>query len=261
MTAARVLGSALFASALVGLVPAAHAERIVSSLSEHRVQITSSFTGQNLVIFGTIEPDPGGTLRRQGYDIVVTVVGPRQSMVTRRKEQVLGLWVNVESRVFVDPPIYLAVLATRPLDQIAAPEMLRRLQVGLSNFLLPQRIGPDIADVVANDPYRMAFLRQKEAQGLYYEKPQAVTFTTPSLYQARIPLPGNVPVGGYQVDVKLFADGAMIARTSSPMEILKAGIEQIIADGARYHGFLYGLATTLMALVTGWFASVIFRRD
>jgi hypothetical protein len=29
----------------------------------------------------------------------------------------------------------------------------------------------------------------------------------------------------------------------------------------RDHGLLYGLATALMALLTGWFASVVFRKD
>jgi uncharacterized protein (TIGR02186 family) len=253
---------AVLLPAMIGAAQPAAAERLVSSLTNHRVQITSSFTGdEDLVIFGTIEPDPGRALQHRTYDIVVTVVGPRQAMVTRRKERVLGLWVNVESRVFVDPPEYLAILSTRPLDQIAPPEVLRRLQVGLNNFILRQKIGPDIADVVPNDPFRMAFLREKKAQSLYYESPHAVTFLTPTLYRATIPVPGNVPVGSYEVDVKLFADGAMIARTNSALEIIKAGLEQFAADGARYHGFLYGLITTLMALLTGWFASVVFRRD
>jgi uncharacterized protein (TIGR02186 family) len=246
---------------LAGLATPARAERLVSSLSDHRVQINSSFTGKDLVIFGTIEADSNGAPRRAGYDIVVTVVGPRDAMVTRRKERVLGLWVNAQSRVFVDPPIYLAVLSTRPVEQIAPPDVLRRLQVGLNNFILRQRIGPDIADVVPSDPFRMAFLRQKKAQLLYYELPQAVTFPASLLYRATIPVPGSVPVGSYDVDVKLFAEGAMIARTTSAFEIIKTGFEQVVSDGARYHGLLYGLATTAMALLTGWFASVVFRRD
>ena len=48
--------------------------------------------------------------RRGGYDIVVTVTGPRQTLRTRRKERVLGIWVNVDSREFVNAPSYLAVL-------------------------------------------------------------------------------------------------------------------------------------------------------
>ncbi len=247
--------------AFIGVGGPAHAEKLVSSLSNHRVQITSSFTGEDLVIFGAIEPDPGGTLRNATYDIVVTVVGPRETMVTRRKERVLGLWVNAESRVFVDPPAYLAVLATRPVADIAHAEVLQREQVGLDYIPLRQRLGPLTVEVAANDPFRAAFLRQKKAQSLYYELSHAVTFLTPTLYRATIPLPANVPVGGYAVDVKLFAQGGVVGGDSSALEVLKAGVEQFVADAARYRGLLYGVVTTLMALLTGWFASVVFRRD
>ncbi len=251
---------ALLIGLLGGAGPAA-AERLVSSLSNHQVHITSSFTGEDLVLFGAAEPDSLAALRRRNYDLVVTVAGPRESMVTRRKERVFGLWVNVESRVFVDPPSYLAVLSNRPVDQIAAPEMLRRLQIGLDNYPLQQRLDSGTADMAENDPFRWAFLRRKMDQGLYYQQPTAVTFLTSTLYRAAIPLPANVPTGTYDVDVKLFADGAFIARTTSALETKKAGFEQFITDAARDYGVLYGLGTTIMALLTGWFASVLFRRD
>ncbi len=63
------------------------------------------------------------------------------------------------------------------------------------------------------------------------------------------------------MDVRLFADGNLIARTPSAFEVYKAGFEQYVTAAARNHGFLYGLATAMMALATGWLASVIFRRD
>ena len=136
-----------------GARPAA-AERLVVSLSNHRVQVTSSFTGEDLVLFGTVEPDSNGGKLRPGYDLVVTVTGPREFFRTRRKQRVAGIWVNTDSREFVKVPSYLAILSNRPVAQIANKETLRRLQIGLDNFLLPQRIGPDIADTVANDPFR-----------------------------------------------------------------------------------------------------------
>ncbi len=88
-----------------------------------------------------------------------------------------------------------------------------------------------------------------------------MTFLTPTVFRAAIPLPADVPVGNYAVDVKLFADGAMVARTNSALEVTKAGIEQYVADAARDNGLLYGFITTLMALLTGWIASVVFKRD
>jgi len=239
----------------------ATAEQLVVSLSNHRVAITSNFAGENLVLFGTIEADPGKTLRRTGYDLVITVAGPRLNLRTRRKERVLGIWVNVDSREFIQVPSYLAVLSNRPVAEIANQDVRRRLQVGLQNFLLPQQIGPDIADTTADDPFRLAFIRLQREHRLYLESPTAVTYLTPTVFRAGIPLPAEVPTGNYILDVKLFADGAMVGRTNTAMEVIKAGVEQYVAEAARDHGLLYGLGTTMMALLTGWFASAVFRRD
>lgn len=250
----------LFLMIACGARPAA-AERLVVSLSNHRVGITSSFTGEDLVLFGTIEPDSHDETLRLSYDLVITVTGPRETFRTRRKERVAGIWVNMDSREFVRVPSYLAILTNRPVKEIADADTLRRLQVGLDNFLLPQRIGPDIADTVRDDPYRLAFIRLESEQGLYRESPAAVTFLTPTVFRAAIPLPADVPTGSFAIDVKLFSGGAMVARTNSALEVIKAGFEQYVADAARDHGLLYGVATALIALFTGWLASVVFRRD
>ena len=243
-----------------GARPAA-AERLVVSLSNHRVAITSSFTGEDLVLFGTVEPDSRATTLRSSYDLVITVTGPRETFRTRRKERIAGIWVNMDSREFVGVPSYLAILSNRPVKEIASPDTLRRLQVGLDNFLLPQRIGPDIADTVPDDPYRLAFVRVQSDQNLYREAPNAVTFLTPTVFRAAIPLPAAVPTGSFAIDVKLFAGGVLVGRTNSALEVIKAGFEQYVADAARDHGLIYGVATAMMALFTGWLASVVFRRD
>jgi len=237
------------------------AERLVVSLSNHQVLVLSNFVGEDLVLFGTIEPDAQTTARASGYDLVVTVTGPRETLRTRRKERVLGLWVNVDSREFVRVPSYLAVLSNRPVGQIAASETLRRLQLGLDNFLLTQRVGFDLADTVPGDPFRTAFVRLETQAGRYSELASAVRFLTPSVFRAAIPLPADAPVGSYTVDVKLLADGALVGRANSELSVSKAGIEQYLAEAARNSGLLYGLATTLMALLTGWIASIVFRRD
>jgi uncharacterized protein (TIGR02186 family) len=237
------------------------AERLVVSLSNHRVQVTSNFAGEDLVLFGSVEPDNRNATLGSNYDLVVTVTGPRETFRTRRKDRVMGIWVNVDSREFVKVPSYLAILSNRPVSAIANEETRLRLQIGLENFLLPQRIGPDIADTVRNDPYRIAFVRLKSEQGLYRQSAKAVTFLTPTVFRVAIPLPAAAPTGSYAIDVMLFAGGALVARTNSALEVIKTGFEQYIADAAADYGLLYGSATAIMALFIGWFASVIFRRD
>jgi uncharacterized protein (TIGR02186 family) len=250
----------LIAVLTAGATPA-FAERLITSISRHQVMVTSSFAGTSIVLFGTVEPDkPGGRLRKD-YDIVVTVTGPRQTVVTRRKERLLGIWTNAASRTFVNVPTYLQVLSNRPFEEIANAETLRRLQIGLNYFVLPQQIGPDIADVVRDDPFRVNFVRLRTEQHLYGQRTNGVTFLTPTLFRAEIRLPAEAPFGNYDADVKLFAEGNMLVRTNSAFEVVKVGFEQFVATAARDYSLLYGIATVMMALLTGWFASVIFRRD
>jgi uncharacterized protein (TIGR02186 family) len=249
------------ATLALAAMPAAAAERRGSSLSSHVIRITPNFIGTQLVLFGIVERDVEGPRRRGSYDVVATVKGPPETLVVRRKDRAIGIWVNTDSRTFVQVPSYLAALSSRPIEQIVSLDLARRLQLGLRRTLLPQQIGPDTADVVRDDPFRGAFLRLKESRKLYVEEKDAVTFLTPILYSATIPVPAGVPTGTYNIELKLFADGALIASGTEAFDIVKFGFEQFVAESAVNHGLFYGLATAAMAVLTGWLASVMFRRD
>jgi uncharacterized protein (TIGR02186 family) len=253
---------ALIGIAIASTGPAA-AERLVTSVSRHQVLVNSNFTGTSIVLFGTVEPDSAAAARRRnaGYDIVVTVTGPRQTIVTRRKERVAGIWTNVASRTFVNVPSYLAIFANQPFDKIANAEILRRQQIGLDNVLLPQQIGPDLGDPGQSDTFRANFVRLKTEHKLYIQTTNGVTLLTPTVFRADVPLPAETMIGNYDVEVEVFADGAQVARGTSAFELIKVGFEQFVANAAHDHGVLYGLATAMMAIMTGWFASVVFRKD
>ncbi|ALK10826.1 TIGR02186 family protein [Blastochloris viridis] len=254
-----IAAAAIVVALLLAPAPA-FAERLVTSLSSHHVQIASNFTGTEIAVFGTVDNAPPGG-RDASYDVVVTALGPRQSFVTRRKERVLGLWVNVDSRQFVEAPAYLAVLSNRPLAEIADDDVRRRERLGIAYVRLLQRIGPDFADTVADDAFRQAFVRIRGDRGLYRESERTVTFLTDTVFRATIPLPSNVPTGNYDVEVKVFAGGRLIAQDLATLIISKVGFEQYVANQARDNALLYGVTVALMALATGWLASVIFRRD
>ena len=142
----------------------ARAERLIASLSSHRVQITSIFTGVELVLFGTIEPEPSSVPRKHAYDIIATVTGPRAD----RGDPAQGAGVRHLGQRRVAHLRRRAVLPGGAVDAAVASdfaneETQRRLQIGLAHTLLPQQIGPDIADVVVDDQFRQAFLRIKQA--------------------------------------------------------------------------------------------------
>jgi uncharacterized protein (TIGR02186 family) len=250
--AAAALGVAYFA-------PPVYAERLVTSVSTHRVLITSNFSGTELVLFGAIDGAPPDT-QIGAYDVVVSVRGPARSFVTRRKQRVLGLWVNMDSREFSQVPSYLAVMSNKPIAEIGAPELLRRYRIGLVNNVLPPAAS-DVIDVPPEDSFRGAFLRVKTNEGAYTADPKGVTFLTPRFFRAGVPIPGTAQTGDYQVDTLLNAKGALLAQQQTAIEVVKTGFEAVIAQEARNHRFFYGLGTALLALLTGLIATLLFRYD
>jgi uncharacterized protein (TIGR02186 family) len=257
----RAAATVMLALMAVGVTSPACAERLIVSVSNHRVTVTPAYSGEELVLFGSVEKDASTPASRNNYDLVVTVIGPRADMVTRRKERKFGIWINTDYREFIQVPTYLALFSNRPFDAIASPEVERRQQLGINNVLLTQHVGTDYADVVPNDAFRSAFVRLRREHGLYREETSAVTFLTPTLFRTGIPLPAEVPIGTYAVEIKLFADGALITRTETAFDIVKVGFEQFVATTARQDGLMYGVFTAFMALMTGWMASIVFRKD
>jgi uncharacterized protein (TIGR02186 family) len=252
-----------WAAAALGVIcfaPPADAERLVTSVSTHRVLITSNFTGAELVLFGSIDGAPADT-QIGAYDVVVSVRGPARSFVTRRKERILGLWVNMDSREFSQVPSYLAVMSNKPVAEIGPPEMLRRYRIGFVNNVLPPPAGSDAPDVPPEDSFRGAFLRVKTNEGAYTADPKAVTFLTPRFFRAGVPIPGTALTGDYQVETLLIAKGAVLAQQQTAIEVVKTGLEAVVAQEARNHRFFYGLGTALLALMTGVIATLLFRYD
>lgn len=248
---------ALFLLALGGGCPSARAERLVVSVSRETVQITSGFTGVDLTVFGVADPDDAAA---GSPDVVVTVRGPRQTFTTWRKARALGLWVNSESRTFLDAPAFLDILTNRPPEDMAEVEALRLGQIGLGGILLKQRVGTDDADVAPDDPFRAAFLRIRQAQGLYRENTHGVAFIAPHVFRAEVAIPGTAPPGRYAVEVQLLRGGRTVASATAAFEMQKAGVEQVIGEFSQDYGSLYGLAVAIGSLMLGGVANVLFRR-
>ncbi|WP_321499041.1 TIGR02186 family protein [Breoghania sp.] len=238
----------------------AKAETLVTALSEPAISITSNFTGADIVVFGTVERDAVTVERPDPYDIVVTVRGPKETTVTRRKGRVFGVWVNNDAVRFIDIPSFYALHATRPLEEIADTAVLNSRQIG-AEYLPMRSDGSGQEDAQRIAEFRKALLRLKLQDGLYAERTDAVTFLSPSLFRTTVPLPANVPVGNYEVEVTLFRGGALLTSHSGSLKIGKAGFEQFTFELAHTNPVIYGLATVLMALATGWLAGVIFRRE
>lgn len=236
------------------------AESLIATLSSRTVYITSNFTGAEVTVFGAIERDARTVSRAEPYMLAIKLVGPSATMVTRQKSPIFGIWVNKTSATYVNAPTFYSVNMTAPLDDLAIPAVLQREQIGLENLHLAEiETGSD--PTIGNDSFRQAFLRLRQEHGYYQERDDAIELLNPSLFRTTFELPATVPVGEYEVTVYLFRGGTMLAMDSHELTIAKSGFEQFTYTFAHTNALLYGLVTVFLAIVTGWFASVIFRRD
>lgn len=239
----------------------ARTEQLVAAVSSSVVRITSNFTGTEITVFGAIERD-AATISRQGpYDIAVVLKGPSTAFVTRKKERVLGLWVNAQSRTYVGVPSFYALATTRSLQEMAVPQLWDKFQLGLSHINLPEYIAGDAPVSAQRQDFRAAFIELKSRAGLYREDFGTVEFMSPAMFRANMALPANVPVGDYVAEVYLFRDQAVLARMEARFAVRKVDFEQMVFDFSRHQGWLYGIAAVALALLTGWLAGIIFRKD
>ena len=232
--------------------PALASESLVSGLSQDTVEITSSYTGTDIVVFGAIQsPEDTGI-----NDVVVVVRGPDADMTVRQKQWVAGIWINRDQAKLIAMPSYYFLASTRPVDKIAASYTLERYEIGLSN------IAPE--SVVSHHdarPFLAALIRHKQSDGLYGEMPGGVEFPFPALFRARIPVPATVPSGQYNVVVYLFRDGTVISAQSTPLFVDQTGLERRLYNFAHASPLSYGVSTVLMAMLLGWLSSLAFRRS
>lgn len=254
-----MMRAAFLALPLVLLPMAADAEDLVSGLSQDQIQITSNYTGSDLVVFGAIEQgadasDDTGTGRR---DVIVVVRGPAAKMDVRRKQRIAGLWINNREITLSGMPAYYYVASTQPLAKIAQPEMLGRYQIGLGH-VKPERASTH--NFSKAEQFRQAVVRERVRAHLFFEAPNGVEFLGYSLFRVHVPVPAGAPRGQYTAEVYLFKNGVVMSAQSTPLFVDQVGLERNLFNFAHGEPLAYGLATVLMAVLLGYLSSLIFRQ-
>jgi len=236
----------------------ASAQRLVSMASRDQVAITSSFSGETLTFFGNIEPEAGAEQRfvEGPFHVVITVTGPWQNRVARHSEPVFGVWMTTEQSLFRSFPSYYHVLSSGTLADITSAETLHELRI------LPEdqvQLAAEPGDRRATD-LGAEMLRLMAERGLVATNQTGVVFRSETFYAAQVSLPADVPPGSYLAHTYLFKNGALIAERSEGFTVRKIGFERFLGQAASNQPLLYGLATVLLALFTGWLGGVVFRR-
>lgn len=246
----RVLAILLAALAVI-LQPAdGRAQGLAADISDHLIAITTAFTGTTVTLFGVSE---------SGGDIIVTVIGPRDEQVVRRKDRVAGIWINAEDMTFAEVPEFYFVASSRPIEQIAHPDIQARLELGLDHIAL-RPVGAEGREISDIEAFRDALIRNKQRMALYSLQVGAVRFINEKLFRTDVPFPANVPPGIYQVQVFELVERQVVDAQRSTLVISKIGLEADVFDFAQNRAALYGIAAIIISIAAGWLAGIIFRR-
>lgn len=239
--------------------PGGPRETIEIGTSTSTIAITPDFSGADLTVFGALGNPDEFLLAIGQYDIIVTLEGPLAPATVRRKERVLGIWINTQSMDFAPIPESYSLASTRALEQIARPQVLADVGAGFHYMALnPTAYGGAAARL---GEFRDAFRRLKETSNLYQRDTNGVRFVSTNLFRATLRLPANIPNGVHTVKAYLFKSGTYVTGRTLPLRVVKTGLEQTITEAAHERPYLYGLFCVLLAVVTGWGASLIFRKE
>lgn len=239
----------------------ARAETLVTDLSQHEIQITSQFSGSELLLFGALERYATESIQTdeiavQGlnYDIIVLVQSEPTDLVIRKKEKIAGIWVNNQNQTVRGVPGYYAIGSTRPLDEFLSPMDQRSLGLGLKNIKVTNDNDIEVEE------YKDALIRNMLSKRLYQEDSGNVIVKDEILFRATLDFPSNMPVGNYKADVYLVRDGNVVINHSTALLVDKSGFERIIYNFAQEFPPLYGIMAIVVAISAGLFSGFVARK-
>jgi uncharacterized protein (TIGR02186 family) len=248
----------LAAIVLALTIAPARAERVVSSVSNANISISSSFDGETLTFFGNVEPDIGAADKAVSgpYNVVVVVIGPLADRVARLKTNNFGIWMNTTQVQFDAFPTYFQVLSSAKLSEITDPATL-----ALENILPEDQARLSVESGWWDSAvFGRQLVRLMTEKGAFGVRENGVRFLSSTFYSAQLTLPADVPNGAFIAKTYVFKDGQIIARRSEGFAVRKSGFERFVGTSAVQYPLLYGLTCVILALLTGWLGGVIFKR-
>ncbi len=232
----------------------AQANVLVTDLSKDRIAIHADFSGETLLLFGAIDPQPHGPVD----GIAVVLRGPGENIIIRQKQKQFGIWANGAAYPVGPLPGFMAVVSSTPLA-VLAPEKERQL-LGLGQDTLEPNMLSGTANKAELGAAMRAFLRLKTKDRLYNENPNAIEIIDERLFRAEIELPAGMPVGRYVTEFFAFKNGRLVGYRTGELPVDIVGAGHILHQAAYQQSLLYGLVGVVLAVLMGWGAAVLFRR-
>ncbi|GHG88629.1 TIGR02186 family protein [Pseudodonghicola xiamenensis] len=228
-------------------------EEVVLGLSTDKVAITTSFNGSEILIFGAIKRET--PIKDEPLEIVITVAGPSDPVLVRRKAHRYGMWINTDAVMVDAAPSFYAVATTGPLRQVLSQTEDLRHKISIERAIRSVGAPDNIRDSAR---FTDALIRIRDDHGLYQELEGTVAFDQQTLFRTAIDMPADLTEGDYSTRIFLTRGGAVVSQYETVINVRKVGLERWLYVLSRQHAVLYGLLSLTIAIVAGWGASAGF---
>lgn len=215
-----------------------------------RVDITTGFDGAKLVVYG---------VKRVDGELAVVVKGPEKYKTVRKKGQIMGIWMNVQSIEFENVTSYYDYALSDNENNLAEVEVLRESGVGLNAMhFVPDDEGENPAEVSV---FHEALIRLRQSSGLLPLEAQSVRYLDDGFFKVVFDLPANVPMGLYRIEGHVFRDGAVVESDVVDLKVGQVGLSADVYQFAHLHPWFYAFVILFAAGFSGLAAHYIMRKS
>ena len=225
-------------------------DNLVTDLSESTVEISSTFSGADILLFGAYDG-------QKNDDIIVVASGQKGNIKVDKKEKKLGIWMITESVIFSNVPKYYYIASNRKIEEITNKSEIKKRKLDFNNFEIKNN---KIDYKNLDKKWYEAIKRNMKKKQFWKIEENSIKLNKNTLFRKTLSLPSNVSTGMYNVKILHYRKGNLISQEESKIKIDKTGISANIYNFAQSFSAIYGIIAVIVALFFGWFTNFIFRK-
>ena len=218
------------------------AETVVLTETPSDINISASYRGTTLHVEG---------LAPQDSAIAVRFAGEKTDLALRQKGMVFDLlWMNLGTVHLHNVPSVFLVASSRPLADVGGADL--GLEAVRKAITAEENKG-DALDIPAE------LIKLKQQDGLYRESTRGITVADNGSFTANMPIPSRMSPGAYTLEVFALRNGSIAGSASAPVTVRLVGMPAWIDHMARDNSLLYGILSTLIAILGGLAIGIVFQ--
>ena len=230
-------------------------EPLLSNIINENINITASFDGAKIIVYGAIDPK----LYNDSV-IIITILGPPSKIKISKKKKYFGVWlVSANNTKLLNAPGYYAMATNNTDFTLVNSALFKKNEIGWENMKINMVNGKNLKK--DKEDYKNILKLFYTNKNLLVIEKSGVVILEDTLFRANFELPGITPIGEYKVNTFLVSnDGILLSSWQNAVKITKGGMGAYLYDYSKEHSFLYGVFAALGAILLGFTASEIFRR-